>query len=288
MLTLTERRLQLRAILQGHDCLSPASVYDPVSSRLARNAGFTLGMLGGSVASQSSLVAPDVNVLTLTELADQVRRITRASDLSLFVDADHGFGNALSVARTTEELEHAGASGFSIEDTALPTRFGQPDGSEELICLEELLGKLRAAVQAKRDPQMVIAGRTSALKSEGLEGALRRVSAMAKTGVDAIFLIGVQSVDQVKVLADAAKLPIILGTAPASLTHAELAQAGARILLQGHLPLAIAAKALQAAYRHLHAGGKPSELNAQALTGAEMDELTGVAKVKRQKRDFLI
>ena len=140
-LSISERRRRLRTLLSANQCVTPASIFDPISARLAAQAGFTLGMLGGSVASQVSLAAPDVNILTLTELADMVRRMTRASDISLFVETDQGFGNALSVARTTEELEHAGASGFSIEDTALPARFGQPEGSDKLISLDEMLGK---------------------------------------------------------------------------------------------------------------------------------------------------
>lgn len=287
MISISERRRRLRALLSSNLCLTPASIFDPISARLASQAGYTLGMLGGSVASQVSLAAPDVNILTLTELAEMVRRMTRASDISLFIDADHGFGNALSVARTTEELEHAGACGFSIEDTALPTRFGQPEGSDELISLDEMLGKLQAAVSARRDPDLVIAGRSSSLKVEGLQDALRRTTAMAKTGVDAIFLIGVKTVDEVRAIHDATHLPIILGTAPASLTSADLATAGARILLQGHLPLAIAAKALSLAYQQLFAGAKPGDLSTQALSAAEMDTLTGAPARQQNRRDYL-
>jgi oxaloacetate decarboxylase len=287
MISISERRRRLRTLLSSNQCVTPASIFDPISARLASQAGYTLGMLGGSVASQVSLAAPDVNILTLTELADMVRRMTRASDISLFIDADHGFGNALSVARTAEELEHAGACGFSIEDTALPTRFGQPEGSDELISLDEMLGKLQAAVSARRDPDLVIAGRSSSLKVAGLQDALRRTTAMAKTGVDAIFLIGVKTVDEVRAIHDATRLPIILGTAPASLTHADLAAAGARILLQGHLPLAIAAKALTLAYQKLFAGAKPGDLSAQALSAAEMDTLTGGPVIQQNRRDYL-
>ena len=86
------------------------------------------------------------------------------------MDADHGYGNALNVMRTVEELEHAGVSGMSIEDTALPTRFGQAEGTDELISLEEMVGKLKAAVAARRDPSTVMLGRTAALKVEGTAG----------------------------------------------------------------------------------------------------------------------
>src|SRR3546814_6317127 len=112
-----------RSALNKPACLSPASVYDPLSARLAESLGYRLGVLGGSIASFSTLAAPDVMVMTLTEVAEQVRRIVRASGLGLLIDADHGYGNALNVYRTIEELEHAGAAAASIEDTLLP----QPD-----------------------------------------------------------------------------------------------------------------------------------------------------------------
>ena len=115
MLSATEQRQRMRAILNGNQCLSPASVYDGLSARIAQDVGYTLGILAGSVSSNSTLAAPDLIVLTLTEFADQIRRIMRASDISLLVDADHGYGNALNVMRTVIECEHAGVS-------AMPSR----------------------------------------------------------------------------------------------------------------------------------------------------------------------
>src|SRR4051794_36652943 len=165
----TERRKRLRNMLAGNQCISPASVYDALSARVAESVGYELGMLAGSVASNTTLAAPDLIVLTLTEFADQIRRIQRASTLSLLVDADHGYGNALNVMRTVEECEHAGVSAMSIEDTVLPTRFGQKEGSEELTSKEEGASKMKAALAARRDPLLIIAGRTSALRSEGVE-----------------------------------------------------------------------------------------------------------------------
>jgi len=148
----TEQRQHFRAILNGSECLSPASVYDPLSARVAESVGYRLGILAGSVSSNTTLAAPDLILLTLTDFADQVRRMMRVSDLSLLVDADHGYGNALNVMRTVQELEHAGVSAMSIEDTSLPIRFGQPEGKDELISTEEMTGKLKAAVAARRHP----------------------------------------------------------------------------------------------------------------------------------------
>src|SRR3970282_335293 len=121
----TEQRKRLRAVFAGTKCISPASVYDALSARVAESVGYKIGMLAGSVAADTTLAGPDLIVLTLTEFADQVRRIMRASDLSLIVDADHGYGNALNVMRTVEELEHAGGSGMRLGHPFRPGRSGQ-------------------------------------------------------------------------------------------------------------------------------------------------------------------
>lgn len=283
----SEQRKRLRAILAGARCLSPASVFDPLSARVAEAAGYEIGMLAGSVASNTTLAAPDLIVLTLTEFAEQIRRIMRASKLSLIVDADHGYGNALNVMRTIEELEHAGVSALSIEDTALPLCFGQPEGTDELISVGEMVGKLKAAVAARRDPSLIIAGRTAALKVEDTERTVARVKAYAATGVDAIFIIGVESLDQVRAVHDAVKLPVIVGSAPATLKREDLAACGARILLQGHQPVAAAVKALHEVYTHLFNGGAPADLKSKIATPQEMERLVNGGNYKQWQRDYL-
>jgi oxaloacetate decarboxylase len=281
-------RRHFREALTSPACTSPASVYDPLSARIAESVGYRLGMLAGSVASFSTLAAPDLIVMTLTEVSDQVRRIMRASDLGLLIDADHGYGNALNVMRTIEELEHAGAAAVSIEDTVLPPRFGQPADSEAVISLEEMMGKLRAAVAARRDPDFVIAGRTSSLRVEGLERAAQRVKAYAEAGVDAIFVVGVETIEQVKALGSAAGLPLIVGpTAKATFDRASLAAHGARLLLQGHQPIAAAVKALSETYAHLHAGGSPEALKGKIASAVEMDRLVRVQQFADWRNRFL-
>lgn len=283
----SEQRGKLRAVLAGAKCLSPASVFDPLSARVAELAGYEIGMLAGSVASNTTLAAPDLIVLTLTEFAEQIRRIMRVSRLSLIVDADHGYGNALNVMRTIEELEHAGVSALSIEDTALPLRFGQPEGTDELISVGEMVGKLKAAVAARQDPSLIIAGRTAALKVEGTEGAVARAKAYAATGVDAIFIIGVENLDQVQAIRDAAKLPVIVGSAPASLKREDLAACGARILLQGHQPVAAAVRALHETYTHLFGGGAPADLKPKIASPQEMERLVNGESYRKWQRDYL-
>jgi oxaloacetate decarboxylase len=134
IMTFVHRREKLRAILSGSICIRPGSVYDAISIRIAEDLGFELGMFGGSVASLAVLGDPDVALITLTELAEQMRRMSRAAALPVLVDADHGYGNALNVRRTIEELEAAGAAGLTIEDTLLPPPHGE--AKAQLISLE--------------------------------------------------------------------------------------------------------------------------------------------------------
>src|SRR6187402_1165474 len=152
-----QRREKLRSILNGSSCIRPGSVYDATSIRIAEDLGFELGMFGGSVASLVVLGDPDIALITLTELAEQMRRMSRAATLPVLVDADHGFGNALNVRRTVEELETAGAAGLTIEDTALPQPFGAD--RTQFISVPEGVGKMKAALEARHDPDLVVIAR---------------------------------------------------------------------------------------------------------------------------------
>jgi carboxyvinyl-carboxyphosphonate phosphorylmutase len=159
----TDRRERLRAVITGPRCIYPGSVYDAISARIAEDLGFEAGMFAGSIASFTVLGAPDIVMLTLTEFAQQAYRINRAGKLPLLVDADHGYGNALNVKRTVEELETAGVAGLTIEDTALPASYGST--GQVLIPIAEGIGKMKAALAGRQDKRLVIAGRTSAMSA---------------------------------------------------------------------------------------------------------------------------
>ena len=266
MTTFTERRRRLREVLAGTSCLMPASVHDPVSARIAQDLGYEAMMLAGSVASLAVLGAPDVIVLTLTELAEQVRRICRAAEPPLLVDADHGYGNALSVMRTVQELEDAGACALSIEDTVLPRPFG--DRTIRLTSMEEGVGKMRAALAGRKDPSLTIAGRTSALAVTGTADAVARARAYETAGVDAIFLVGAKTRAQVEAVSAAVRLPLILGGATGELADgAWLAGQRVRIRIPPHLPFQAAVQALQATLAAMRAGTPAGQI--PNLAGAE-------------------
>ncbi|MDO8794417.1 MAG: isocitrate lyase/phosphoenolpyruvate mutase family protein [Vicinamibacterales bacterium] len=257
-----------RSVLERDTATRPASIFDPISARLAERVGFEIGVLGSSIASNVVLGAPEISVITLPELAEQVRRISRASAMSFFVDADHGYGNALSVMRTIEDLEAAGAAGACIEDNNLPRPFGK--APEPLISLAEFESKLKAAVAARQDPGFVIIGRTDAREARGMEEVLRRVEACNRAGVDAIFLAGAlrYTADDLHAVAGATRLPLVGSTMT---TDPKLvAECRIRIGPWSHLPIRAATKALHAAYEHLHAGRPDAELR-ETATSRELD-----------------
>jgi carboxyvinyl-carboxyphosphonate phosphorylmutase len=193
------------------------------------------------------LGAPDINLLTATELAEQCHRIGRAGRLPLIVDADTGFGHVLNVMRCVEELERAGVAALTIEDSQFPAPSA---GRRGLAAPDEAAARMRAAVAARGDPGLAIVGRTDALALGGLDDAVARVRAYSETGIDAIFVAsGTRA--QVEAAAAATPLPLMLGSFPPELQDPDvLARNRVRIVMQGHLPLAAA---IQAVYRTLKA-----------------------------------
>jgi carboxyvinyl-carboxyphosphonate phosphorylmutase len=284
-MTFQKRREALRSILSGAACVHPGSVYDAVSIRIAEDLGFALGMFGGSVASLAVLGDPDIALITLTELAEQMRRMSRASALPVVVDADHGYGNALNVRRTIEELETAGAAGLTIEDTLLPQAFGQ--SGMQLISLEEGVGKMKAALDARRDPSLVVIGRTGAVSVTGLDDTIARARAYEATGVDALFFTGLKSRAELEAISAATRLPIVLGGAPEEMSDpAYLERQRVRIALQGHAPFAAATQAVYETLKALREGVSPKEL--KRLAPAELNgRVTREAETKARGREFL-
>ncbi|OKO75163.1 isocitrate lyase/PEP mutase family protein [Bradyrhizobium sp. NAS96.2] len=280
-----KRREALRSILNGSTCIRPGSVYDATSIRIAEDLGFELGMFGGSVASLAVLGDPDIALITLTEFAEQIRRMSRASPLPVLVDADHGYGNALNVRRTVQEVEAAGAAGLTIEDTLLPQAFGE--AKTQLISMEEGVGKMKAALDGRSDPSLVILGRTGAVSITNLDDAIARARAYQAVGVDGLFFTGIKSRGELEALSAATSLPIVLGGAPEEMTALDyLASQRVRIALQGHAPFAAATQAVYETLKALREGTSPKNLKGIAsseLTSRVMRE----AETKARSGEFL-
>ena len=262
----TERRGRFRAILSGNRCVHPGSVYDAISARIAEDLGFEVGMFSGSIGSMSVLGAPDLVVLTLTEFASQANRICRAGNLALLVDADHGYGNALNVRRTVEELETAGICAMSIE---------------------EGVGKMKAALSARQDKDLVIAGRTSALAIANLDEAVKRAKAYEAAGVDAVFLAGGVTVDAVEAVSGAIRIPLILGGGSGQLGDLSwLATHRVRVALQTHAPFSAAVQAVYDTLKALRDGVAPRDLK-NIASPELMRRVTRADNYQQWTTDFL-
>ena len=242
-------------------------------------------MLAGSVGSFSVLAAPDLCVLTLSEFAAQAYRINRAGSLPLCVDADHGYGNALSVKRTVEELETAGVSALTIEDTLLPEPFG--GGDTQLISIEEGVGKMRAALAGRQDPRLVIVGRTSAIGITGVDDTIARLKAYEAAGVDMLFMAGVKTRAQLDAVSAATKLPLFLGGVPEELMDLDyLSARRVRVCLQGHQSFWGAVQGTYATLKALRDGVKPSALKNVASADLQKQVLRQ-ADYDTWSKDFL-
>lgn len=283
----TPRREEFRRLLRTEACYHPGSVFDPISARIAEDIGFEIGMFAGSVASLTVLGAPDLIVLTLSEFAEQAYRINRAGNLPLLVDADHGYGNALNVRRTVEELETAGVAALTIEDTDLPQPFGTV-GSTRVLSIEEGAGKMKAALSGRQDSALVIAGRTSAAAINGLDDAIARGRAYQQAGVDAMFFTGVTDEDQVRAVSDALDIPVFLGgSGTGTLGDRDfLARHGVRISLQGHHPFMASVQATYETLQALRDGTSPADISGKA-SPAFMETVTRGEDYKTWMKEFL-
>jgi carboxyvinyl-carboxyphosphonate phosphorylmutase len=281
-----DSRRRLSEILGGDRCVKACSLFDPMSARIADELQIEVGLMGGSLASLAVLGAPDLVLVTLTELAEQVRRVTRAGRVAAIIDADHGYGNALNVARTVEELANAGAAGCTLEDTLLPRAFGSSEKAQ-LTSLEEGVGKMKAAVAARGDSGMMILGRTAAASLIGVDDAIARLRAYEKAGIDGLFVPGLKSREDLDRIADAVKLPLVLGGVGEKLADPEyLRSRGVRVWAAGHDAFAAAVQAMYETMKAVRDGTPQSQLK-NIAPAALMAKLTRAADYDAAAKDQL-
>ena len=194
-----DHRKRLKNFLASEQVVVAPGVYDGVSAWLAQKAGFDVAFLSGSAVAFSQLASPDIGLVTLTELASTLAQIRERVGLSIIADADSGFGNALNVQRTVRTLERAGASGIQIEDQ-LNTKKVKDVQNRPLVAASEMVGKIRAAQDAKRNTDTVISARTDAFFSLGLQESLDRAESYLEAGADMLFVEGLRSKEDLEAL----------------------------------------------------------------------------------------
>jgi oxaloacetate decarboxylase len=252
---MSRARERFRGVISGSTCVLAANIFDPLSARIADILGYQVCVLSGSVGKAANLGVPDIVLSNLSDVVDHCRRITRMAEVSLMVDAEDGFGNAVNVRRTVQEMEAAGVSAIEVEDNIVPKRFNvQRPG---LISKAEQVGKLQAAVAARTDPSTVIVARTSALAECPLEEALDRIRAYSTTGAEALMLAAVpRGRADIEAVHQATSLPLCVLNPPPQARNdsAFLAANGVRILMLGNPTYAIAVKAIYEALKRLQEG----------------------------------
>ena len=256
---MSRARELFREVISRPHCTLAANIFDPLSARIAHMLGYEICVLSGSVGKVANLGVPDIVLSNMTDVVDHCRRITRIADVSLMVDAEDGFGNAVNVVRTVREMEAAGVAAIEIEDNFVPNRFGVADPG--LVSTAEQVGKLEAAVAARTDPTTVIVARSAALGLCPLDEALERISAYSRTGAEAVMLTGVSSREQIEAARQATPLPLCVLNPPADArTDQAFLEANMRILMLGNPTYAVAVQAIHDSLSHFKDGGTLEDL----------------------------
>lgn len=199
---------KLRRRIEDEEILVAPGTYDPLMARLMAQAGYEAVEMNGAGVTYTTLAMPDLGLVTMTEMVERARRVADACDLPVICDADTGYGNALNVIRTVREFERAGVAAIRLEDQEIPKRCGHFTG-KTLVTVEEMVGKLKAALDTRDDPDFLIIARTDARSVDGFDAALDRVAAYAEAGADIVFVEAPQSVEEFAAIPKAVDVPVL-------------------------------------------------------------------------------
>ena len=260
--TPAEKRANFRAALGSGRLQLVPGAFNPLSARLIQDKGFDGVYISGAVIA-ADLGLPDIGLTTLTEVAGRARQISRMTDLPTLVDADTGFGEPMNVARTVQELEDAGVSGLHIEDQINPKRCGHLDG-KAVVDTDTATKRIRAAVDARRDPNLLIMARTDIRAVDGLAVAVDRVKALVDAGADAIFPEAMKDLSEFEAIRAAVDVPILANMTEFGkselFTNEQLSDVGINLVIY---PVSLLRLAMGAAERGLDTIKREGSLNSE-------------------------
>ncbi len=273
----------LRARLADGPVVVAPGAYDALSARLVEAAGFPAVYASGAGASYSLLGAPDLGLVSFSEMRDQVARISRAVSVPVIADGDTGYGNALNVQRTVREFERAGASAIQLEDQTFPKRCGHL-AEKRVVPVEEMVGKVRAAVEARSSTEFLVVARTDALAVEGVEPAIARLRAYAQAGADVLFLEAPPDPETMRRACGALPRPMMAnmveGGRTPLLSVDELGRLGYRLVIFPGAAARVAAFALRELYATLARDGSTSALLERMLLFDELNRVVGLPEYR--------
>jgi methylisocitrate lyase len=269
------RRRALREQLGSGRLLRVPGAINPLSARLIQEAGFDAVYLSGAVVA-ADLALPDIGLTTSAEVAARAQQIARVTDLPLLLDADTGFGEPMNAARTVQLMEDAGAAGLHLEDQVNPKRCGHLDG-KAVVARAEMARRVRAAADARRDPDFLLMARTDARSIEGLEAAIDRAKAYVDAGADAIFPEALADEAEFEAFRKAVDVPLLANMTEFGksrlLSAATLADLGYNIALYPVTLLRLAMGAIEDGLRTLAAEGSQESLLPRMQTRSRLYEL---------------
>lgn len=284
-----KRTVALRELIEDGEILIMPVVHDALCAKIAEVVGFRAIFVGGYANSASLLGMPDVNLLTMTEMAEATGRISDAVTIPVIADADTGYGGVINVMRTVKTFEKAGAAGIIIEDQAIPKRCGHMSG-KEVIPVEDMVAKIRAAADARSDPEFVIVARTDSLSTGGIEEAVDRATIYREEGADMTFIEAVETVDQMKTVVRAVRGPhmtnIIPGGRTPLLTAHELEKIGYDVVAYPTINTYAVAKATMTVFNHLLVNGQLEGIEHLIMDFNEFNSLVGLEKIKKLERFY--
>ena len=293
-MTPTELRRRLRARLAAGKIVVAPGIYDSYGARFVAEAGFEAVYMTGNGVSASLLGRPDVGLIDLTLLSQHAHRAAAAVDIPLICDADTGYGNVVNVKRTVEEFEAAGVAAIHIEDQVSPKRCGQLPGARPVIEMAEAVGKIEAAVAAKRDPEFIIIARTDSAESRGLDKAIERAQVFIKAGADVAFVeikAGPTVLDDLKRIAAAVPAPCLVnvdaGGPMMALTADEIGALGMRLAIYPGMARCAAGFAIQAACAALKRDGNTAAVRDRMLTPQQYNAALGLGEIEAWEGRYL-
>jgi 2-methylisocitrate lyase-like PEP mutase family enzyme len=280
---------QLRQLLRGPEVIGSLGAHDVFSARLIEAAGMDNLFLGGFSTAASMLGLPDIGYLTLTEMADAVRRVVASVTIPVVADGDTGHGDLHNVARTVREFERAGAAGILLEDQVSPKRCGHVAG-KRVIPAEEMVLKLKAALDARRDPDFVVIARTDARAVEGLQAALARGNLYGDTGADIIFVDAPQSREELEQCPCAIHYPLLVvmlsGGVTPMLSLDELGRLGYKMVVWPIETLLVTGAAIQQLIQDLRTKGRPNPTATATMTFAQLKKFLGLEEALRLREQL--
>lgn len=283
-------RRALRARLEGGGIMIVAGAFDALSARVIERAGFESVYVTGAGFANSSFGLPDLGFVGLSDLVTHVQRISAAVDIPLIVDADTGYGGVLNVRRTVRELERAGAAAIQLEDQIFPKRCGHFDGTT-VIPLEEMAQKVRAAADARTDPDLLLIMRTDARAGEGFERAIERANAYVEAGADLIFIEAPQTLEELRELPSRVSAPLVVNMVEGGKTPLlggrELEALGFRIALFANTALRAAVKAVWDSVHALRNDQGSARILDDLIPWDSRQELVGLPEMEALERKYL-